>query len=93
MAQPNAHQPGKVYRGMVEEVFSHRNEIPSDATVELKVFESNVKTDIETSGFDGKSLADLIMEVGTVKGLPSDLSTNPEYMQGLGETKNLRTVE
>jgi hypothetical protein len=38
MAQVMA-QPIKVYRGTLDEVLSHRNEIPPDAILELKVFE------------------------------------------------------
>ena len=82
MAQLDAHQPSKIYRGTVEEVFSHRNEIPPGATLELKVFEPETEDD-----FKGKSLADVLQDIGTVKGLPADLSTNPKYMQGFGETK------
>ena len=33
------HSAGQVYRGTVDEVFSHRSEIPSGALVELKVVE------------------------------------------------------
>ncbi len=89
MAQPEANQPSKIYRGTVDEVFSHRSEIPPDATVELKVFEDMP----DTGDFDGKSLADVIQVIGTIKGLPSDLTTNPKYMQGFGETHNRRTLE
>jgi hypothetical protein len=39
MAQRQTLQPSKIYRGTVEEVFSHRNEIPTGATVELQIFE------------------------------------------------------
>src|SRR5689334_1778802 len=38
MAQLDTKQPSKIYRGTVEEVFSHWSEIPAGATVELKVF-------------------------------------------------------
>ena len=38
-AQVEIHQPSKIYRGTVEEVFSHRNEIPPGAMIELKVFD------------------------------------------------------
>lgn len=38
MAQLDMRQPSKIYRGTVEEVFSLRNEIPSGAMIELKVF-------------------------------------------------------
>ena len=39
MAQVEIHQPSKIYRGTVEEVFSHRHEIPPGAMIELKVFD------------------------------------------------------
>jgi hypothetical protein len=38
MAQLEVHQPDLVYRGTIDEVLSHRHEIPADATVELRVF-------------------------------------------------------
>jgi len=37
--------------------------------------------------FGGRSVADMILEIGTVKGGPLDLSTNPRYMEGFGQTK------
>ena len=70
----------------MDEVLSHRGEIPPGATVELKVFEPETDTD-----FEGKTLADVLLEIGTVRGLPTDLSTNPEYMRGFGEAKKPRT--
>lgn len=38
MTQIQTEQPSKIFRGTVDEVFSRRGEIPSDATVELKIF-------------------------------------------------------
>jgi hypothetical protein len=81
MAQLDAHQPSKTFRGTIDEVFSHRSEIPAGATVELKVL------DEDSSNADTKSLADVLQEIGTVAGLPADLSTNPRHMKGFGETK------
>lgn len=43
MAQLDTNQTNKIYRGTIDEVFSHRNEIPSGATVELKVIEEKPK--------------------------------------------------
>ena len=40
MAQMKKHRASKIYRGTVEEVFSHRNEIPHGAMIELKVFDA-----------------------------------------------------
>lgn len=39
MAQIEIPQSSKIYRGTIDEVLSHRSEIPAGATVELKVFE------------------------------------------------------
>ena len=36
----------------------------------------------------GRSVADIIREVGTVDGLPPDLSTNSKYMEGFGGTRD-----
>ena len=82
MAQLDTHQPSKTFRGTVDEVFSHRGEIPPGATVELKVFAPET-----ADGYEGKSLADALHEIGTIKGLPGDLSTNPIHMQGFGTIK------
>ncbi len=49
MAQLQQEQPSKVYRGSVEEVFSHRGEIPAGATVELKIFDTQPKPVEETA--------------------------------------------
>ncbi len=38
----------------------------------------------ESGAFGGKSVADLMAEIGFAEGLPSDLSTNPVYMKGFG---------
>ncbi|HZT41231.1 MAG TPA: hypothetical protein VFA07_03535 [Chthonomonadaceae bacterium] len=89
MAQSDARQPSRIYRGTVDEVFSHRSEIPPNATVELNVFEDKP----ESGDFGGKSLADVIQEIGAIKGLPADLSTNPKHMQDFGKTRNRRTLK
>lgn len=62
-------------------------------TVELKVFEQSSEANDDSNAFGGKSLAEMIQEIGTVEGLPADLSTNPAYLQGFGEVKNRRTLE
>ena len=49
MAQVDAHRPSKIYRGTVDEVFSHRNEIPPGATVELKVVDDKPTAPRETA--------------------------------------------
>ena len=35
-----------------------------------------------------RTAGEIARKVGFVKGLPSDLSTNPEYMKGFGQTIN-----
>ena len=48
MAQLDPQQPSKIYRGTIDEVFSHRSEIPIGATFELKVFEEKPGPQTET---------------------------------------------
>ncbi len=84
-------QPSRTYRGSVEEVFSHRNEIPPDAILELKVFDPQPGTEEQIGDYGGKSAADILQEIGFVDSGPYDLATNPKYMEGFGETKNRRT--
>lgn len=80
--------PNKTYRGTWDQLASHKDEIPPGAILELKIVESNVDLTNETDDFDGKSAADIILEIGTVSGLPYDLSTNPKHMEGFGEIGN-----
>ena len=86
-------QPSKTLRGSVDEVFSHRDEIPPGAIIELRIFDPPSEADEAVGDYGGKSAADILQEIGFVHGGPSDLSTNPEYMEGFGETKNLRTLK
>lgn len=83
MAQQDMHSSGKIYRGTLEEVFSHRGEIPPGAIVELTIVEPEAQDD-----FGGRTLADVLRDIGAVEGLPADLSTNPDYMRGFGESKS-----
>ena len=39
-----------------------------------------------------RTAGEIARKVGFVKGLPSDLSTNPEYMKGFGQTINHRDL-
>ena len=87
MAQRDAQQPGRMFRGTIEEVLSHRSEISPGTTVELKVLEQAPEAE-EDGAFGGKTLAEMIEEIGTVKGLPADLATNPAHMHGFGEVRS-----
>lgn len=40
----------------------------------------------------GRSIADIIEEIGTVEGLPADLSTDPKYREGFGVTRSIRDI-
>jgi hypothetical protein len=50
------------------------------------------RSERELGDFGGRSLADLMQEIGFADGGQPDLSTNPKYMLGFGETKDQRTV-
>ncbi len=57
MAHSDAHQPDRIYRGTVDEVFSHRHDIPPGAMLELKVFEPEQQGEEDTRGQTGGSKA------------------------------------
>jgi hypothetical protein len=46
-------QASQIFRGNVEEVFSHRDEIPLGAVLELKVFDPPQEVDEEYGDFRG----------------------------------------
>ena len=78
MAQLDPHQARKIFRGTIDEVFKHRNEIPIGATVELRVIEE------ESSDISHKTLADALQEIGTVAGLPvGEMLPSPNSESGV----------
>ena len=94
MAQIEWRQPTKVYRGTVEEVFSHRGEIPPDAILELKVFEENAIPGDNEEIFSGRSVLEVFPDLfGTELGEPEDMSEHPsKYMKDFGKTDKFRTL-
>ncbi len=56
-------QPIRIFRGTTEEVFSHRDEIPSGAILELRVCEEEPEQEITLA----ESLAALLEEAGQVQ--------------------------
>jgi hypothetical protein len=95
MAQHEIRQPSRIYQGTVDEVFSHRDEIPLGATLELKVYEASPEPEQEADAFDGKSILEAFPHLfGTEHGGPTNISEDPEkHMQGFGETRNPRILE
>ena len=97
MAVPNTERPNRIYRGTVDEVFSHRGEIPDGATVELKVFAEGSETGTahELGAFGGKSLIEAFPDLyGTEHGGPADVAEHPEkYLIRFGETGDPRNLD
>jgi hypothetical protein len=85
-------QPSQTFRGSVEEVFSHRDEIPPGAVLELKVFAPQPEE--EEVEFGGKSVYEVFQDViGTLDFEPTDLGRRAEdYLAGFGETTNRRKI-
>ncbi len=75
--------PIATIRGTWDEVLARRNEIPDGAVIELQVFGPTVDGTAEVGDFGGRSAYDVIKEIGFVEG-PSDLATNPVYMESFG---------
>ena len=49
MAQLDARQPGKIYRGTWDQILAHSDEIPKTSEVEVRVFEPEPETETETA--------------------------------------------
>lgn len=88
-------QPVKIYQGTIEEVLSHREEIPAGTIVELKVFDQQSQQVEEVGDFGGKSLYEVYGHLfGTVEGGPTDVARNPKkYREGFGKTRDRRDLE
>jgi hypothetical protein len=90
-------KPTKTFRGTLDEVRSHFDEIPADSTVEIRVFEpakETVNSENEIGDFGGRNLYEVFKDfIGTVEGGPPDLGENAEeYLakSDFGVTRNLR---
>lgn len=70
-------QPSRIFRGTAEEVFSHRDEIPSDAILELRVFEKEPEQEITLA----ESLAALLEEASQVERAKPIYSDDPGKQQ------------
>ena len=80
------------HEGTPQELAAYLAQHPNQRFRLIEISPEDEETDENDSVFGGKNLAEMIEEVGTVKGLPADLSTNPVYMRGFGETKT-RTLK
>jgi hypothetical protein len=87
-------EPVKTFRGTWDEVASHRDEIPEGAVVEVRVYVPKPVADEGIGDFGGRSVADMIREIGFIEAEgPSDMARHPEkYMKGFGETKTRRKL-
>jgi hypothetical protein len=73
MGQVQTELPIKIYRGTVDEVFSHRDEIPYGATVELKIFELTQAEDDPTIALLQSWIAAAPTEPEAIKEAEEDL--------------------
>lgn len=71
LARKAGKDPGEILRELVHEVLLQRKENGG-----------NAPAGVEESCYDAALRAGLI---GAIKGGPSDMSTNPKYMEGFGE--------
>jgi hypothetical protein len=92
-------KPTKTFRGTWEEILRHQSEIPEGSTVEVNVYESANQSQLNDNGsghFGGKSLYEVMTEIGFSEGGPVDLAENAEdYLakSDFGVTKNLREIK
>lgn len=74
-----------LFQGTWEEAINHAGDIPRNQIVVISAVTEATLSE-EENAFGGKSIADILQEIGYVEGLPEDLSANPKYMEGFGET-------
>ncbi|MCW3094550.1 MAG: hypothetical protein JWL77_168 [Chthonomonadaceae bacterium] len=85
MTQTNTNLTSKTYRGTIDEVLSHRNEIPSGATVELKVVE---ETPVENTPLpDPQNEASIALLRSWIAQAPTDPKAIQEAEEDLREFK------
>jgi len=72
LARETGKDPGELLRELLHKALLERKENGADATSEGR----------EENCYDAALRAGLI---GAIKGGPSDMSTNPKYMEGFGE--------
>lgn len=72
---------------LVSELASKMKKSPQEVVDEAL---RSYSTDVRTSDSSGVSLYDRLARdglIGSIEGCPSDLSTNPKYMEGFGESR------
>jgi hypothetical protein len=85
MTQLNTHPPNKTYRGTIDEVFGHRNEIPNGAIVELTVVEETPQE--ETTLPDPQNEASIALLRSWIAQAPTDPEAIREAEEDLREFK------
>jgi hypothetical protein len=85
-------KPNRILRGTWDEVVSLRDEIPSDAMVEVKVYKPRSETDEGSGDFGGKTIGDVYGHLfGTLNFSPPDLAERAEeYLaeSGFGDVQS-----
>ncbi len=73
-------QPDRILQGPWGEVVSHRDEIPSNAVVELKVFLPALETEREIGDLGGRGIGELYGHLfGAVSFGPPDLADREDH--------------
>ena len=86
--------PSKTFEGSWDEVIKRGAEVPPGAMIMVFVYEEPTDAHEGTGAFQGRSLADVLIEIGGVDNLPADMSEHPEkYMGQFGETRAPRMPE
>ncbi len=83
MAQLDTHQPSKIFRGTIDEVLRHRDEIPAEAQVELRVWQEEPKPVLD----EKTKAAIAFLEARIAEGLAADPDTKRQAEEELAEFK------
>lgn len=87
-----------LFKGTWEDAMNHAGDIPRNQLVLISAVTEEAQQNIENldlkeaNAFGGRSLADIIREIGFVEELPEDLSTNPTYLEGFGKARKQREL-
>ena len=69
---------------------ARREGIAIDTLIERMIgeYSQHVDETHDSTQFGGRTAGDVLREIGFAEGGPSDLTTNPKYMDGFGENRN-----
>jgi len=86
--------PSRTFEESWDEIIKRGAEVPPGALIRVYVYDEPIEIHESQGGYQGRSLADVLVEIGGVDNLPPDMSEHPEkYMGQFGKTRDARKPE